>query len=200
MNVSYIKQSTDDKPFLSVCICTIESRKQTFDNLCRILLDYSNYYNVEILSLCDNKEITVGKKRNLLVLACKGQFISFIDDDDIVAPCYFEKIYEATKFFPDVIGIEGVYTENGINPRNFSHSLKYNTWFERADGLLCRCPNHLNPIRSDLVKRIKFPEKNFGEDKDFSLNIYPLLKNEVYINTPIYFYLYNQNKSETKGR
>lgn len=203
MNVEYIKVC--NRPFLTVCICTLEERKKQFDILKANLLDYSTGYDVDILSICDNRQISVGRKRNLLIDSLHStddtSLSAFVDDDDILSPFYFKKIYEASKFFPDVIGMEGIITKNGNDPRKFIHSMKYKEWSEDPiKKIYFRNPNHLNPIRVELVKQVRFKEVNFGEDLDFSMRIYPLLKTEVYIDTPIYYYQYDDRKSATKGR
>jgi hypothetical protein len=151
---------------------------------------------IEIISLCDNKEMSVGNKRNILIGSANGIYSAFIDDDDMVDSSYFSRIFEASKTMPDVIGLEGIITFSGTNPHKFIHSLKYDKWFEK-DGIYYRNPNHLNPIKLELSRQVKFPEKNFMEDRDFSRNILPLLRTEVYVNYPIYFYQFDQNKSET---
>ena len=46
----------------------------------------------------------------------------------------------------------------------------------------------MNPIKKDLAEKVKFVDKNHGEDSDFSVKIRPLLKTEVYIDKIIYFY------------
>ena len=85
--------------------------------------------------------------------------------------------------------MEGIITTNGKDPKKFTHSLRHSKWFEK-DGVYYRNPNHLNPVKSEIAKKIKFPEVNHGEDRTYSQKILPFLKTEVYIDGPIYFYEY----------
>lgn len=55
-----------------------------------------------------------------------------------------------------------------------------------------RNPNHLNPVKKELAIQVPYKEINFGEDKDYSERLFPLLKTEVYISGIIYYYLYSQ--------
>ena len=95
----------------------------------------------------------------------------------------------------------GIITIYGKNPRTFIHSIKYDSWFEK-DNVYYRCPNHLNPIRRDIAIRCKFPEKNFQEDLDWSLQIAQsgLLKYEEEITKPYYFYLFDPLKKDDKKK
>lgn len=173
---------------LSILICSIDERKQ----LLSLLLNELNRQktdNVEILVNIDNKKKSIGKKRNELLLQAKGKYISFIDDDDKVSEDYISSILKAIELNPDCVGMEGLITFASKNiTRRFIHSIRYSSWFTK-DNIYFRCPNHLSPIRRELSLKGMFPEKNFGEDKEYSLKLFPLLKSEVYIPYPIYYYL-----------
>jgi len=171
---------------LSILTPTLNSRKQLFQNLAKVLKAQSNS-QVEMLALCDDGEQSIGKKRNELVEAAKGDYVVFIDDDDMISPFYVFGILEAIKNNPDCCGIEGIITERRSGPKKFVHSLKYTDWFEK-DDVYYRCPNHLNPIKREIAMDVKFPELYFGEDKDFSHKLIGKLKTEVFINGPIYYY------------
>jgi len=136
----------------------------------------------------DNGQQTIGAKRNKLVRKSSGDYISFIDDDDLVSFDYISKILEAVESNPDCCGIEGIVTFHGDNPTLFCHSVKYQNWSDK-NGVYYRSPNHLNPVSRKIAKKVKFPFKNNREDRAYANDIYPFLKTEVYIEEPIYFYL-----------
>ncbi len=171
---------------LSILICSIEERKDLLQRLLNIL-EKQRVDGVEILLNVDNKEKTIGKKRNELLALATGDYIAFIDDDDTVSNDYVIKVLNASKSNPDCIGIEGIITTNGLNPKKFIHSQQYSSWFTK-NNIYYRCPNHLNPIKRDIAIAVGFPEINHGEDKSYSDGVYKLIKTEVYINNPIYFY------------
>ena len=57
-----------------------------------------------------------------------------------------------------------------------------------------RNPNHLNPVKIEIAKKVMFPEVNFREDYDYSMRMLPHLKTEEYITGPIYTYQFKTNK------
>jgi glycosyltransferase involved in cell wall biosynthesis len=177
---------------LSLLVCSIESRQRELRRLkSRLAPQLTDA--VELLVNIDRGQKTIGRKRNELLADASGDYIAYIDDDDLVSDDYVEKILAATASDPDCCGMEGIITFNGENPKQFIHSLRYREWFER-DGVYYRNPNHLSPVRRELAAQIGFPEKNYWEDRDYSARLLPLLKREVYIEGPIYFYLYVKRK------
>ena len=171
----------------SILICSLEKRKKTFNELLNRLTPQMTT-QTEIVHLVDNGELTIGGKRNKLVRRSQGEYIAFVDDDDLVSFDYVPKILQAIKKKPDCCGIEGNATFKGKHASLFCHSIQYNEWFNR-DGIFYRPPNHLNPILRKIASKIEFPYQNKVEDRFYSKNIYPFLKSEVYIKDPIYFYL-----------
>ncbi len=173
-------------PKLSVLICSLYNRKISLDKLLERLVPQMNN-RTEVIVASDNGELSIGAKRNKLLGVSNGEYVCYIDDDDMVSNDYISKILTALESKPDCVGIEGIITVNNQNPKKFFHSIKYQVW-EEKDGIYLRYPNHLNPIRKTLAMQVKFPEKNHGEDSDYSTRIKPLLKTEVYLEGPIYFY------------
>lgn len=166
------------------------SRKKLLTRLLDVLEPQKNE-EIEIVIESDDGQMSIGKKRNLLLDRATADYVAFIDDDDLVTSDYVQKIMHSLQSKPDCVGLQGIITFQGKSPKIFIHSLKYKTWFEE-NNIYYRCPNHLNPIKRELALQVKFPESNFGEDKDFSQRILPLLQNEVYINSVIYHYLYEK--------
>lgn len=180
----------------SILICSLSSREDKLYRLMRVLEPQKND-DVEILIKKDNGEISIGKKRNILLEEATGDYVAFIDDDDLVAEDYVKKITEAIKSNPDCCGIQGIITFQGQDPRIFIHSLRHKEWFEQ-NNIYYRCPNHLNPVKRELALQVRFPEINFGEDKDYSTRLFPLLKEEVFINGVVYNYLYEKSGPPNK--
>jgi len=170
---------------LSILICTIPKRKQLLKRLLEVLEKQTNE-QVEILVEEDSRIITIGAKRNLLLERAQGEYICFVDDDDLVSKDYISKILQALKTNPDCCGMEGLLIRRK-NTFKFIHSIKYETWFEK-NGIYYRCPNHLNPVKRELALKTKFLDESHGEDNKYSLELRPLLKTEVFIKGPIYFY------------
>jgi cellulose synthase/poly-beta-1,6-N-acetylglucosamine synthase-like glycosyltransferase len=167
-------------------MCGLKSREQLMLNMGKVLKLQGNQH-VEILASVDNGETPIGKKRNELLGQSKGEYVCFVDDDDMISPYYVHNILNALETKPDCVGIEGVIVQKNQPPRLFIHSLKYKEWFEE-NGIYYRCPNHLNPIKREIACSVGFPEKYYHEDRDFSLVVKDKLSTEVYIHEPIYYY------------
>jgi glycosyltransferase involved in cell wall biosynthesis len=180
---------------ISLLVCSLESRHRELRRLKNCLAPQLTDA-VELLVNVDRGQKTIGLKRNELLEEASGEYIAFIDDDDLVSDDYVEKILTAVASNPDCCGMEGIVTFNGQNPRRFVHSLRYREWFER-DGVYYRNPNHLSPVKRELALQVGFPEKNYWEDRDYSARLLRLLNREVYITGPIYYYLYVKQKKKT---
>lgn len=180
---------------LSILICTIPERQEKFNNLKKKLFNqiFEHKVEVEVISICDNKEMTIGRKRNDLLQMAKGEYICFIDDDDDVSDDYVQLICSKTISKPDCIGTQGIITFDGTNQRQWYISKDYGRWYEE-NNVYYRTPNHLSPVKRELALQVGFPDVNFSEDNDYSHRLYPLLKTEEKIEKNIYFYHYISNK------
>lgn len=187
------------QPKISILIPSIVERSDSFKALKFDLQQQrsklENPLDIQILTLVDNKERSIGFKRNWLVEHAAGEYMCFIDDDDIVHEKYIEILLAATKTGADCCSFIGEYFQDGKFDRLFYHSLKYNRWYDDALGYY-RYPNHLNCIKRDLVKDIFFPETNFGEDHNWSTTVHSLgrLQTEAEIPMPIYKYMFKSKK------
>ena len=82
----------------SILIAGIPERYHTVQPLLYSLLEkqsVARMKDVELLYLLDNRRRSVGAKRNDLLRAARGEYLSFIDDDDSVAGDYIRKIHDA---------------------------------------------------------------------------------------------------------
>jgi len=196
----------DDKR-LSILICSLTKRASLLRRL-KVCLSSQITNAVEVISHVDGGKLSIGQKRNNLLSEAVGDYVAFIDDDDLVSNDYISKILTAIESKPDCCSLRGEIThtmrievmQRGAKGRMyrkrnlqrqkhiFIHSLKYDHWFEK-EGYYFRCPNHLNAIKRTIAKKVGFPHKDSGEDRNFSLRVYPLLKTEVEIKGVIYYYL-----------
>lgn len=183
---------------ISILIPTIVGREKQYSELVTSLNKQYNGEEVEILTLKDNREMSIGEKRNKLLEMAKGEWLCFIDDDDKVSDNYVSLLLTATKENCDCASLKGEYSVDGVFDGIFEHSLKYDRWetIEGAEIKYLRHPNHLNKIRSSIAKQFKFPEKNLSEDYDWSTELHKsgLLKTEHYIPETIYYYKFINNK------
>jgi len=179
---------------LSILICALEERKHALNQLLRHLKTQTTK-QVEILVESDDRKITIGKKRNILLQRAKGDYVCFIDDDDWVDAQYVPLILEALEKKPDCVGMVGIISTNGTNQRRFEHSILYGNYFT-LNTVYCRPPNHLNPILRSIAIQFEFQEINMGEDTDWALRIMNShrIETQEMITKPIYHYRYQTKK------
>jgi glycosyltransferase involved in cell wall biosynthesis len=189
---------------LSILIPTTPDREKCLYELLSELHSQMEKLNaegeVEILVEIDNKKLSIGSKRQMLLERAKGEYILMIDDDDAVSENYLSAILEAIeKYKPDAIGFSGFMTTDGRKRENFkiSKDLPYVTIqdaFGNKEHL--RFNNHLSPIRKDVALKIGFKDMAFGEDYDYAKRLKEsgLIKTEIYINEDLYHYKYLSKK------
>lgn len=181
---------------LSILICGLEGREKSRRELLSTLASQYIGDEVEILQYVDDGKIKIGDKRNELMSLAKGDYVCFIDDDDMVSKDYILKLLTAIEKNPDCCSLMGVMTWNGIYPQVFEHSIQYKEYktIEDADIMYERYPNHLNAIKSSIAKQFIFPSVTHGEDTDWATQIHRsgLLKTEVEIPGIIYHYQYTR--------
>ena len=75
---------------LSICIPSIPSRLEScltkrYDEL---MSQVGDEKDIEILSLVDNKVMSIGRKKNLLIQMARGKYVTVLDDDDYFSDNY----------------------------------------------------------------------------------------------------------------
>jgi len=180
-------------PKLTVMIPTLESRKHYLRKLLSKLewqqQQLHNPNDVEIIICSDNGEQTTGHKRNFCVDTAKGIAMAFIDDDDDITDRYLQKGVEFADSDKDVASLIGLYFNAGVYDRPFHHSLKYTT-ATHDSKMYYRAPLHINFVKREKVKHIKYPEKNIGEDGTWMDSVVRegVLKTEFEIKETLYLY------------
>lgn len=191
---------------LAILIATIEDRKEQFKELKLKLDSQINDGEIILVFDCDNKEKSIGKKRQNLLEFAKGmgcEWIVFFDDDDLPSENYIQLILDTINSNPDIdcIGINGTMTTNGANPQTWCHVLG-ETWREGKPNekfTYYRPIIHFNPVKLELALKAGFKDMRYGEDRDYSDRLNPLLKKMAYIEQPLFHYNYS-NKIEHKKK
>ena len=115
----------------------------------------------------DNREMSVGMKRQYLLQGADGKYSAFIDDDDNITDAYIEDLVQTIEGSYPVMRIRGQ-----IEPYTFTHSLENNLNSPMAQGnVFLRPPNHLNPMMADVAKLIHFRDAIRGEDLDWAIRL-----------------------------
>jgi len=191
-------------PILSILIPTVIGRERQFEALYHKLngmLDVAPYRSaVEILYLRDNKESTIGEKREELYKMANGTFSWQIDDDDDIPYHAIWYVLTNTKISHDCITFQEKCLING---RYYSsnHSLKYEDWGEQQDGFdYVRTPFFKSVIKTEIARSVPIPHIRYGEDHEWARALRPHLKNEIHIDKELYIYQHNSKPEDFQTR
>lgn len=205
--------STLNNPFLSILIPTVIGREDYLNILITTLCGNGNWYNtnshknnahficyyipvefnLEIIICKDNKEMTIGEKRELLYREAQGVYSLQIDDDDDVSPDAIELILEAIKQEPDCITFEEYVNIDGREYKS-NHSLSYPGWVGNGEYLLSdgfhfwRTPFFKSVIKTEIARSVPVPRIRWGEDNMWADELQKHLKTEVHIPKQLYLY------------
>lgn len=176
---------------LSILIPTLPERQHFLNELLECIIKQANK-EVEILTDSTAKPTTTGEKRNDLLFKASGEYTWFVDDDDLILPGAIAAIFKAIESKPDVIGINGFMTVDGIDRTDFEIRLnhpycetrKYNRRY------YLRYPNHITPMKREIAVQVKFPHITIQEDYQWAtaLKNKGLLQTQVVIDEPVYHY------------
>lgn len=177
-----------NKPILTICIPTIPARWEYCHRLLRTLLPQIRGEPVQVLVDCDDRDVSVGVKRNRMLQAATGQYVCFIDDDDMISSVYVERIVNAlynTSGVPDYVTFNVLRSIDDIRPA---------AWAPRM-------PNHLTPVRTVLARIAGFPDRDYGEDNDYAERLAGLnLLAGPHINEVLYTYLFRSARVDEETR
>lgn len=159
----------------------------------------SSGLEVEVLFEEDNKQISVGAKRQKLLLRAKGDYVAYFDSDDWPYDWYVQDILIALESKPDCVGFLIHMTTNNANPQTCCHSLQYKKWDKNVDGYdYVRNVTHFNPVRRDLALKVGFKDLRHGEDFTYSNSITRLCMKEVFLNKRLFHYRYSNSEPHKK--
>jgi len=163
------------------------------------------YPEVEVCMISDNKEMTLGEKRERLYKMAKGEYSWQVDSDDLIAENSVEKILSAIYTNPDVITFE---EQVWINRQRFmsNFSLRYAKWdgdgaVKLTDGFhFHRTPFYKCVIKTEIARSVPFPHIRYNEDEQWAAALKPHLKTEIHIDEELYYYIYNSQPEEHNER
>lgn len=196
---------------LSILILSIPSRIHYLEPLYTHLnkqIDGCNLQkDVEVLTLMDNKVLSIGDKRNKLLEICSGEYLAFLDDDDWISDDYINslnRVINDNSFLSKPIDllcfrqhctVNGKEFEVDFDLRNPHEPMSYD-----ANGKcinIKRPPYHMCAWRSEIAKSEKFKPCSYGEDIDWCIRLYPKIKSQYKIDKILHYYRYEDKKSES---
>lgn len=180
----------------SVLIPTIPGRERHLHALLQDLHAKKNAVCPDMrMQICvdfDNRESSIGMKRQRLLQGAEGKYMAFIDDDDDVTVAYFEDLWATIRG-----GFHTMRLRGQIAQHTFVHSLDVKLTDTMATftdpPYFRRPPNHLNPMLTDVAKLISFKDAVRGEDLDWTIGLYRnnLLETQYVGNPDHIHYHYN---------
>jgi glycosyltransferase involved in cell wall biosynthesis len=183
---------------LSILITSIDKRCIMLMSLVHRLMEQAEGLPVEIITSVDDCKIPVGGKRQQLLNNAVGEYVCFIDDDDVVSDKYVRTMLMAMDMSPDIVCFKALKTDNGVNPHVLTYSLDTHPNAHKViNGEYCRHPSHLCPVKRDLAQQCKFPIKSYGEDEEWIRQVLKQVKTQVFIDEVMYFYRFDTSLSET---
>ena len=189
---------------LSVLVPSTYNREIQTEILLHRLRKMFKPYDAEVVVCYDNKEMSIGAKRQKMLEEANGEYVVSIDSDDDVKDYYADELFKAFENNPDCVGFE--IEVKGMRGKLASASNMWPRWenkrvkhkARRYD--YTRTPYHKTPIKREIALQIGFPDKRYAEDIDFSnrLKESGLIKTELYIQKPMYIYKYEYEDKNTK--
>lgn len=186
---------------LSIMIPAVFERG--YSNIYEQLLQQIHGNEVELLVLFDNRQRSLGRKRQILLDAAQGKFITTLDDDDGVAGDYIVSVLAAIHEHPesDVIVFNSRSSLNGEDPFIVRTGIEYdneqchkgpdnNRWQD-----IKRKPWHWCVWSARLAKKAAFPDGYIDEDWYWLRQMIPHVKVQTRIDKVLHIYQYNSKTS-----
>lgn len=184
-----------DAPTWTILVPTLGQREGLFTRLMGVLLPQLDEYEgrVRVLAWRNNGKPSISEIRDALLESAGSDYVSFVDDDDLVPEYYVAEIVRAIAERPDHVGFKIEYTTDDEHREIVEHSLRWGKWGRTLDGQLHRDVTHIDPIRRDLAMRARFRVRpGRAEDRVWVRQVRRYLSTEVYIDKIMYHYLYRE--------
>lgn len=181
-------------PTWTILIPTLGQRGPLFARLLDALLPQLPTHGgaVRVLAWWNNGSPRLADIRQALVHAVRTDYLSFVDDDDLVPDYFVDEVIQALASRPDYVGWRTLYHVDGEPNATVYHSLRHRRWHQDRHGIY-RDITHLNPVRTELAGRADFRRARPGraEDRVWVDQMRPHVRTEVYIDRVMYLYLWS---------
>lgn len=192
-------------PTWTILIPTLGERGRPFSELTDRLMPQVDAFagRVKVLAFWNNGQPGLPEIRQRLVEAADTDYLSFIDDDDMVPEDFVSSVMAALESRPDYVGFRVQYFANGAKQAAVDHSLRHGGWREEKNPYrLLRDISHINPMLSEVAKAADFRVVQRGqvEDRPWVAQVRDAgsLQTEVYLDRVMYEYRWNRRGSRWK--
>lgn len=205
-------------PFIEECLDSVA--KQTYTDLEVLLIDdcgsdeslmlaerfcatYNGPIRFRIVHHSVNRGLSAA--RNTGLDEASGEYISFVDSDDYIAPDYFQELYDLLSEHPDCgiatcscwLLMEDGTLHQPYNPSWNFDAIRYIEPNNYAEQMLMQKSMHTawgKLFRSELLKNTRFREGFNNEDTLFALDFFPVIERQqvTTIEAPAKLYYYRQ--------
>lgn len=183
---------------LTIGILSLPSRQfTTLPKLLQVLEPQIVGKPVQLIILTDNKSMTVGKKRQHVTDMAAGKYISCVDDDDMVTPDYVDQLLKAAESNADCLTFR-VLVQERVYEKVCKYSINFYNTITSTEYL--RKPNHICAIKTELARKVTWPDVTGPEDVQWADLLHPLLKTETEITKVLYYYSVNKQTTEGQPR
>jgi hypothetical protein len=215
-------------PTWSILVPTLGERRALFERLLDGLMPQVARQDgrVQVVAWHNNGRPSLPEIRQRMVLAAETEYVSFVDDDDLVAPDYVAEVAGALDaaivpctcralteggghshgcryWRPDYVGFQLQCYSNGHPTGIAHHSLAFTRW-RNMPGRYERDISHINPMRTSIARRADFRTTRAGgaEDRAWAdqLRRMRALRTEVVIPRILYHYLHVTPDKSTGSR
>lgn len=184
----------------SILVLTQPSRTEFLKRLMENLSpQVEKFPDVEVVVTLFDARFSIGKNRGRMIDAAAGEYVNFVDDDDLVAEDYVASIRPLLDG-TDYVGFLAKFHRDGVYCGKLSfHSLDFKRWSDNAYGYF-RDISHLNPMRKALAVAGRMGDHEGLVREDFfwaeRLRAMGILKTENFVPKPMYLVYYRSNKSD----
>ena len=168
--------------------------------LCELLAELDRQWQpgVGVLVYRDNLQASLREKNQVLLESSLADYVSWLDDDDWLAPGYLFEVMQSLARNPDYVGFEVEWTIDGVPQLPVEHSLRHAGWLN-AEDRLTRDITALNPLRRKLAllgRWTDFP-RDHGADKHWASQVAASgeCRTEAFVSRPMYFYRFRTEDS-----
>lgn len=194
---------------LSILVPTIPERHKMFNEIFNELYNQITYMKTfhpslgEIEVVYDNSKRfldggpSIGAKLNNLVHRSVGKYVCVLHDDDWIAPNYLETLVRLCQHNADVITFRNI-TMLDTFWITVDMSIHYPN--DQASPMVevRRMPWNICPVRSELAKKIMYPESNYGEDASWMNDVLAMCTTESHTNAVLHQYRHGKHSEADK--
>lgn len=191
-------------PSWTILVPTIGERAALFTRLMTALLPQTQRYDgrIRVAGWFNNGVPSLPEIRQRMIDTASTDYLSFIDDDDLVPEYFADEAVKALAGRPDYVGWQVQCYSDDVPTAISYHSLKNGPW-RNTPGRYFRDISHINPIKTPLARKGSFRRTRPGgaEDRNWAddLRRAKVLKTEVTVDRIMYHYLYSTNRTPGLG-